>query len=286
MVPGGEEAEPLWGALVGHSPRSPAAFLLALLGANGGRRALLYDSVARLDPARQRFALGLLRPPGPAREDALRSLAAAFDRENAWWHPEAGAFARPDADIARLLREVSLGTDGALASPAARAFWEAVFDEGKAEEWTVRVRASAPAEAAWLAERIGTGSPSSRRLRLEQLLFAQRVFGEAGKDALPEVLAAVRGLREARSLLLALERMGARDPALFAAAAAAARRTASVSGREEALRVHGIVQGALGVVDRARFARTLDLAAAERLVRSLCEVPVEGNRGAGRPRPG
>ena len=85
----------------------------------------------------------------------------------------------------------------------------------------------------------------------------------------------MRGLRDARSWLLALERMGTRDPALFAAAVGAARRAASVSGREEALRVHAGLQGALGVVDRARFARTLDLAAAERLVRSLCELPVE-----------
>jgi len=285
MVPGGEEEEPLWGKLVGESPRSPAAFLLALLGANGGRRALLYDSVARLDPPRQRFALGLYRPAGPARGGALLSLAAVFDREVAWWHPEGGAFARPEADTARLLREVRVGSDGALAPPAARVFWEAVFDEGKAAsreewappaDWAARVRASAPAEAPWLAERIGTGGRSSRWLRLEQLVFAQRVFGEAGEDALADVVSAVRGLRDARSWLLALERMGTRDPALFAAAAGAARRAASVSGREEARQVHGGLQGALGVVDRARFARTLDLAGAERLVRSLCELPVEG----------
>ena len=273
---------------MGESPRSPAAFLLALLGANGGRRALLYDSVARLDPPHQRFALGLYRPAGPARGGALLSLAAVFDREDAWWHPEGGAFARPEADTARLLREVRVGSDGSLAPPAARVFWEAVFDEGKATsreewappaDWAARVRASAPAEAAWLAERIGAGAPSSRRLRLEQLVFAQRVFGEAKEDALPDVVSAVRGLRDARSWLLALERMGTRDPALFAAAAGAARRAASVSGREEALQVHAGLQGALGVVDRARFARTLDLAAAERLVRSLCER-AGGGRGA------
>ena len=284
VVPGGEEAEPLWAALVGHSPRSPAAFLLTLLEANGGRRALLYDAVARLDPPHQRFALGLQRPAGPARVGALRSLAAVFDREDAWWHPEGGAFARPEADTARLLREVRVGSDGSLAPPAARVFWEAVFDEGKAAsrkewaapaDWAAHVSASAPAEAAWLAERIGAGAPSSRRRRLEQLVFAQRVFGEAKEDALPDVGSAVRGLPHARSLLLALERIGTRDPALFAAAVGAARRSGAVSGREEVLQVHAGLQGALGVIDRARFARTLDLAAAERLVRSLCELPVE-----------
>ncbi len=277
-VPGGEEAEPLWGALVGESPRAPAAFLLALLGANGGRRALLYDSVARLDAPRQRFALGLPRTGGGAADDSLRLLAAAFDRESAWWHPEGGAFARPEVDAARVLREVRLGSDGALAPPAARAFWGAVFEEGgdaRSAEWAAQVRASPPAGAAWLAERIGTGAASSRRLRLEQLTFAQRVFGEAGESALPDVRAAVRGLRDARSVLLALERMGSRDPALFAAAAETARRAAAAP-REEAAAVHGGLQGALSLIDRARFARTLDLAASERLVRSLCDVPVAG----------
>ena len=42
--------------------------------------------------------------------------------------------------------------------------------------------------------------------------FAQRVFGAAGQEALPDVLAAVRALPAARSLLLALERIGTRPP--------------------------------------------------------------------------
>ena len=279
MVPGGQEEEPVWGLLMGESPRSPVAFLLALLDSNGGRRALLYDSVARLDPPHQRFALGMYRPAGPARGGSLLSLAAVFDRELAWWHPEGGSFKRPEADTARVLREVRVGTDGSLAPPAARVFWQAVFAEGPAtpgEGWGARVRASAPADASWLAEQVAAGPPPSRRRRLEQLVFAQRVFGDAGEDALPDVLAAVRGLPEARSVLLALERMGTRDPAIFAAAVGAARRAGPVSHREGSLRVHGTLQGALGVIDRARFARTLDLAAAERLVRSLCEVPGEG----------
>src|SRR5512139_2194466 len=58
-VPGGEEAAPLWEELVRATPREPLHFLLNLLRENGGRRAFLYDSVARLDPERQRFALGL-----------------------------------------------------------------------------------------------------------------------------------------------------------------------------------------------------------------------------------
>jgi hypothetical protein len=282
LVPGGEEEEPLWARLVGESPRAPAAFLLALLEANGGRRALLYDSVARLDTPHQRFALGLYLPAGPPRVAAIVSLSAAFDRESAWWRPEGGAFRRPEADTARLLREVRVSRDGPLAPPSARAFWQAAFESVRtrpAEGAARRVLASAPAEAGWLAEQVGAGSPSSRRRRLEQLTFAQRVFGDAKEDEQPNVLAAVRGLPEARALLLALERIGTRDPALYAAAVGAARRAEFVTG-EEAIRVHGTLQGALGVVDRARFARTLDLAAAERLLRSLFELPGQSEGGA------
>jgi hypothetical protein len=280
VVPGGEEAAPLWGELLGVGPREPLRFLLALLGENGGRRAFLYDAVARLDPERQRFALGMQHPPGPARVDAVKALAAVFDREKAWWRGEGGAFARPGADAARLLREVRLDADGTLAPPAAQAFWEAVFD-GRfvaRAEWPEVARSSPRADAAWLARRVGTGDTATRLLRFEQVVFAQRVFGEAPPVALPEAALAVRSLRDTRAVLLALERMGTRDPALCAAAASAAQRAGSGDG--EAASVHRTLQGALGVIDRARFARTLDVAAAERLVRSLLDAPGGGDGNA------
>lgn len=278
--PGGEEAAPLWLEVLGVGPQNPLTFFMSLLAQNGGRRALLYDAVARLDPPRQRFALGLQLPSGPARTDAVKALAAVFDAERAWWRGEGGAFARPGADAARLLREVRVGADGALAPPAARVFWEAVY-EGKVvarAEWIEAVRESPPADAAWLARRVGTGSAATRLLRLEQLAFAQRVFGDVPPAALPEAVVAVRSLSDARALLLALERLGARDPALFAVAAGVARRAGPGAG--DASSAHRTLQGALGVIDRARFARTLDAAAAERLVRSLFEVPVGGGEGA------
>jgi hypothetical protein len=262
-VPGGAESAPPWEALVGESTQAPARFLVALLAADGGRRAFLYDSVARLDPQGQRFALGLGLPDGPGR--ALPALAAVFEREGAWWRRERGAFARPDADAARLLREARLRKDGTLAAPSALAFWEAVFDERAPSEravWRAEVRRSPAVGAAWLAERVTRGGAAARRLRLEQLTLGQRVFGEAGEDALPDVLLAVQGLRDARSMVLTLERMGTRDPALYAAGVRAARRGGV------------LLQGALAVVARARFAGTLDVGTAERLSRSLFETAV------------
>jgi hypothetical protein len=271
-VPGGAEGAALWGELLGVSPGKPPAFLLALLEQGEGRRALLYDAVARLDPRRQRFALGLQHPPGAARVDALRQLALVFDGERDWWRREKGAFARPAADMSRLLRELRLGADGTMAPPAAQAFWEAVFD-GRvvgAAEWPEVARGSPPADAAWLAGRVGKGDAATRVLRFEQVVFAQRVFGDVPPGSWADAVLAVRSLRDARALLLALERMGSRDPALYAAAARAAGRAGP--GENEAASVHRVLQGALGVIDRARFVRTLDRAAADRLVRSLVDA--------------
>ena len=62
------------------------------------------------------------------------------------------------------------------------------------------------------------------------MTFGQRVFGEAGEESLPAVVEALQGLRDARALVLALERMGTRDAKLYAEGAAVARRASSASG--------------------------------------------------------
>ena len=282
-MPGGAEAEAIWLALAGESPRAPSRFLLRLLERSEGRLAFLYDSLARLGPARQRLALGLPTAPGSDATAPLRALYAVFEAEGAWWRATRGAFARPDADAARVLRELRLDADGAIAPPASSAFWGAVFD-GKPTT-PEAVRASPRVDAAWLAARIGGGDPQLRRLRLEQLSFAQRVFGAAAEAAPLEAIQALSGLADARALVLALERFGSRDPAFFAAVVAGARASLTFQVPEDLARAHAGFQGALAVVDRARFNGSLDTATAERLVRSLLQVPLPGvvawERGVG-----
>jgi hypothetical protein len=273
-VPGGPEAEAIWQALVGESPKAPARFLLKLVERSEGRLAFLYDSVARLDPARQRLALGLPVGPGTDAKAALLALYGTFEAEAAWWRNGRGAFARPDADAARVLREVRLSEDGGLAPPASLAFWVAVFD-GKPATPEV-VRESPRVDVAWLAARIGKGDPGLRRLRLEQVAFAQRVFGAAAEEAPIEAIQALSGLVDTRALVLALERFGSRDPAFFAAAVTGARSSLTFQVPEDLARAHAGLQGALAVVDRARFSGALDTLAAERLVRSLLQVPLPG----------
>jgi hypothetical protein len=277
-LPGGAEAAALWEEVARESPRRPARFLAALLGAKGGRRALLYDALARLDERGRRFALGLGLPDARERDSRFRALTEAVDAERAWWRLEGGAFSRPDVDAARLLREVRVTDEGALAPPASRAFWEAVFDgQGLADPralWLARVRSAPAADAAWLVERIATGSPVDRGRRFEQLTFGQRVFAGAPEDLLADVLASVRALPRRRALLLALERMGSRDPALFAAAVGAADRLQEISDQARRARSLAQLQGALAVLERSRFSRALDPVTAEGLARSLFDVSV------------
>ena len=84
----------------------------------------------------------------------------------------------------------------------------------------------------------------------------------------------MQGLKDARAAVLSLERMGSRDPALYAAATRAARAAASAPSPRERWLAQGGLQGALALIDRARVARTVDLAAAESLARSLFALPV------------
>jgi hypothetical protein len=271
-VPGGAEAEAIWQAVVGESPRAPARFLQKLVERDLGKLAFLYDSVARLDPARQRLALGLPVTAGADAAAPLRALLAAFAGEATWWRTGRGAFARPDADAARLLRELRLSEDGRVAPPASRAFWAAVLDGEPAT--AEALRASPRVDVAWLAARVGGSDARRRRLRLEQIAFAQRVFGAAGEQAPLEAIEALSGLVDTRALVLALERLGSRDPAFFADVVKGARASLVFQVPEDLARAHAGFQGALGVVDRARFSGTLDTETAERLVRSLVAVPL------------
>jgi hypothetical protein len=272
VVPGGPEAEVAWQAFVGESPRAPLGFLSRLVEKGEGRLAFLYDSLARLELPRQRLALGLPTAPGADPAEPLRALYKVFAADTAWWRAGHGAFARPDADAARLLREVRLAEDGSLAPPASRTFWAATFDvkTTTAEE----LRASPRADIAWLASRIGAGDPAWRRLRLEQLAFAQRVFGASAEAQPKEALQALEGLVDLRALVLALERLGSTDPSFYAAVVTGARSALVFQSSDDLGRAHAAFQGALGVIDRARFGGAIDTTAAEGLVRSLVQVPL------------
>src|SRR5262249_14736284 len=78
-----------------------------------------------------------------------------------------------------------------------------------------------------------------------------------------------------------LERMGFRDPTLYAEAVRSAHRFDRLAGEAQA-RALGQFQGALLLLDRARFRRTIDLVTAESLLRWLLAVPVTEGEFEGR----
>ena len=274
VVPGGPEAEAAWQKLVGVSPREPARFLFALMRSRAGRHAFLYDTLAGLDEPRLRFALGLDRPAA-LRATALAELAAVFEGETPWWRRDGPAFARPEVDAARVLREVRVAPSGVLAAPRSAALWDGIFGGGSRVDSEKRPAIAGDASAAWLAGRIALSPPAVRSLRLEQVLFAQRVFADP-RPSDSGLGVALDGLRDARALVLALERLGSRDPGVYAAGVQAAR---GIPGRGPArdadLRAF---EAALALVEHARLTEALELAEGESLALALFAASGGGSR--------
>jgi len=282
QAPGGRDAEPLWEAAVGQPLGRPAAFIPALLTAQRGRLAYLYQIVSLVDAPRARFALGLWRPDPDARIREFNALvttvAAAFPQ----WDPARFPFARPLDDIASLLVRIRASEDGSPRTRFSKAAWAWAFAGGELPETGARVpgrTAADPPDAAWLAQAILLNDAAGRRERLDQLSLGQRLFADVDPRAAPDALAAVRALPRFPMLMLGLERVGIRSPAVFAAAARAAQQIEHLEGRHAVI-AHGAFQGALALVARLAAARSIEAAAAERLVASLATVRFTGGRPA------
>jgi hypothetical protein len=271
-LPGGEEAAPLWQDVVGARATQPEEFLQHLLGHEEGRLALLLHAVQLLDPAQQRFALGLTIVDPGRRGARFRALAAAFARSPRWWQAQLASPSRALFDPAAVLGRVAVSESGTLAPPAVQAFWEAAFADTGSAPSSAALAAAAPVDAAWLAERIGLLPTPLARSRMMQIGFAQRAFGRASPLSQAEALAVVRQVVHRPALVLVLERIGFEDPARYAEVLSAAERLEALPGRHE--RARGLAQfaGALAVIDRARLHAVLDPPAAQALVVSLSRL--------------
>jgi hypothetical protein len=229
--------------------------------------------VARLDTPHQRFALGLAGKDVARRGERFRALRGVFAAGEAWWKHETGAFNRRLPDAATLLREVRVTAEGAPAAPAGRAFWEAAFSDG-----SERTGGAEDVDAAFLAQQMGP--PEERaRVRLLKLAFGQRIFGTASERERADALEAVQAVGRHPALVLSLERMGFREPGIYADAVRQADRIPAGGDSAPAL---AQLQGALALVERARLRHTLDARGAEELVRSLLAVPLTEKRYDGR----
>lgn len=279
-VPGGQPAVALWEAVVGAPVTDPTRFISHVLDKDLGRLALLYDVVAHLEMPAQSFVLGLADPDSARRAERFNALYRASAAALVAWDPRARPFDRVMFDAAHVLAQMEMLPTGRPAGPASRAFWEAAFAAGGASDQPAPALSVATthdvADAAWLTEQVCVTSTALRRERAEKWGFAQRTFPAPATDSLADVLVAVRGLARFNMLVLTLERMGITAPATYAAAV----RTAERIGRAEGYRGWATLaqfQSALAIIERTRFARAIDAREADRLVRSLCAVPLTGD---------
>jgi hypothetical protein len=269
---GGEALVAPWEAVVGEKLDRPERFVPALFERDRGRLAYLYDVVSHLDAPMFEQVFGAGRS-GPDPVASLKRLAALARRAFPEWDVTTAPFIRPQSELAAFfarLRNASAGGDPAgMGSPA---FWQRVFgDGGEADAATAaRFAAEARADSTTLAE-MTLGHPArERERRLDLLTFGNRVFAGLPIDDV-DIGVAIRGFGSFPVLMLTLERMGVRTPALYAAAVHQAERLTGL----DASRGHVALtqfQGSLALVARLAAVRTIDTATAERLTRDLVTV--------------
>lgn len=276
-VPGGDDWAAAWEAFAGASPGDPTAFVDRVLSRDGGRLALFYDTLAHLDVRRLAFAVGGLREgDAAARAARLKALYDASAPALAGWDPVLRPFVRVPYDAAQLLFTVHLNPDGQLIGPAVRGLWVAAFEgkglPGLAGEELKGIRTDDRLDAAGLVTLLGGANTTTRRERTECWLLAQRAFADAAPAEYLNVLVTARGCPAFPALLTSLDRMGLTRPATYAAAIRRANRVTRGFSRQIITTATGLFQGALSLVERARFSRAIDTAKADALVTSLSAV--------------
>jgi hypothetical protein len=295
-VPGGPDAVPLWEAVVHERISAPERFARVLFGESDGRLAYLYGVISGADAAAARFALGTWISDRQLRLERFRRLATVCISNYGEWDVDALPFSRPLSDLAVLLLRLRVLPTGVPAPPASRRFWAEVFDVGASIPGEGRSAAVSAAgaeanagiglvDAAWLVEVTGSVDMYSRGDRLDQLAFGQRVFagegdGPIGSGSTAEAIEATRSFSGHRMLLLTLERLGVRRPAVYKAALKPASAVIA-AGRGRRFWSTAQYQGVLAVLSRMHRAGTIDTAGAERLVLSMASVPLDDDGSYG-----
>jgi hypothetical protein len=254
QAPGGGAHDGTWERLVGESLARPAEFVPRLLSRGRGRMAFFYDTMAHVDGPRLKFALA---------GDPQR-LYEAFSRPEEEWRPTRRPFNRTAVDGALLFSAIHVDEAGRFVGPQWSELWEDVLSRGCAARGRgtdgtrdAEIARSTPIDAAWLASRVVAPGVGRARERLRLVLFAQRVFPAPPPSAASQIRDALCGLARAPALILSLERVGVRDPALYARAAALVERLpGQPEGSEQRPRLIAI-QAAIALVIYARQNRSI-----------------------------
>ena len=123
--------------------------------------------------------------PAAARIDRVRALLDVFERATAVWNPEKQPFTRRPIDPALTLAAIEVDTSGTLVGPNQIGGWERIFSDDSAGRPPLQPRDTrnpnpAVADAAWLLSRIHGVPADVGRRRLDEFLFAQRMFPGSG----------------------------------------------------------------------------------------------------------
>jgi hypothetical protein len=281
-APGGDQATPLWEALLGEKTDQPARFIYQLFIKGNGRLAYLYDTIGSLDSARAAFALGLWIPDERTRLDRFTALGSAVGSIAHEWSVERRPFRRPSHDLVTMLLRVQPQATGAPSAPALRATWARTFDvaDAPSEPNTTQLSPThlTRIDAVWLVETLLAGDARSRSERLDQFAFGQRALAVTDPEVSPDVLLVLKAFPRFRMLMLTLERIGVRRPAPYAALARQAERISDLD-TTRARAALAEFQGAIALVERLTRVQSIDSRTAEQLLEALSMVPFKEGRG-------
>jgi hypothetical protein len=266
-VPGGAGADEIWQSLTGVSPARAGEFLRALLTRDQGRLAWYYDTIGGLDVRR----LAAVWPPTTVQLEHATALYAAFRDSDPQWRVTEQPFRRGLYDAWMVVTQLDMH-DRFVASPLHERAWGLLFSNSRVNPDQIRRTLAEPADPlslTWLAREVLTPVVRERRFRFESVRLAQRVFSAAPPDTFPDVVIALSGVRDRRSMVFALERMEVEDAGVWAGAVTAARHVSN-SADDQRTAVPTF-QAAVALLERMRHNRTLDVPTTTRLVRSLSE---------------
>lgn len=279
-APGGADAGAAWRGLTGHPTTAPVDFVRGLLTVSEGRLAYFYDAMAQLQPAQQRFLLGL-DAPDSGRTGTARRLLSVFERLADAWVVAERPFWRPTLDPALLVADLTTDEAGRPVLPGTRAFWTTVFadtvDFGGEPVDAAAARQLAtgePVDLTWLCEQIFRGGQVSQRKPYDMVLFASRVIGRVTEANAAAAVEAVRAAGAVPAVVTTIERAGVTDVSVYNATVRRARLLAAIGDHSRATRTLAQFQGSLVVLTRGGLRRAVDVATLSRLITSLAAVDV------------
>ena len=203
-----------------------------------------------------------------------------------WSPPAASAQALDDPalralDPALVLRALAFDDAGTFVGPAARDFWERVFEDERIPdnpERELRGLDDTPLiDAAYVLAATCNEPPPTGRTRLRALAFVQRVFRDHDGRDLPAVLVAARAVTRYPMLMLSVERMGIADARVYAALARLADRLERIRQPLQLRNALSQFQGAVAIVERAALAGAMTPDVAGNALLAFAGLPLTRN---------